>query len=868
MRWFTLFIFAVTGMAAVQAAGHRHESWEEFLGHCGKQHFLMPPGGEARPGRKYARDRLIDVRHLALDVTPDFKARTVAGTAVITFSPIGLPLTKVEFDAVDLTVESVALEGATLAEYQNTGEKLILNFTEPLAPDAEAKAVITYRCQPENGLYFRTPEMGYPEGDTQLWTQGEAELHRHWFPCYDYPNERFTSEILCHVPEGMEVVSNGRLIAREKGANGLVGWHWRQEEPHVNYLVALAAGYFHKLEATVGDLPLALLVPPSEKDQAALAFRDTREIIEFFQNEIGVPFPWNKYYQVYCHDFLAGGMENTSCSFMAVSALFPEEVGELDTVHRLDAHETAHQWFGDLLTCRDWSHLWLNEGFASYYTVLYEGHKNGRDDMLYSLWKEAARVLNSNDTRPIVWKDYGQPMEQFDARAYPKGAWVLHMLRSQLGAPLFQKAVRVYLDRHRNGIVTTDDLQDVMEEVSGRSLDQFFDQWTHHGGVPVLSADYSWDADTKMARVVVRQTQKVDERVPLFRFPLPVRFLVPVGEGATETKDFTVTVGKAEEAFYFHLPAKPELVRLDPDYTVLAKWNFTPPADMLRRQLKGDFIGRLLAIEILGNRKDDASVAQLADLAANDPHKMARVEATLALRKAGSEAARKALIGLLADPQEVVRRAAADSLASIYHPEVADALAKLAETEKNPVILSSVVRSFASWPERDVLPFLKVSSYHNMVAAAAVATLRVQDRQDAAPAVLNFLRRADKSMEMRDYGQALEALAFLSRERKTEATVKFLTDAVADTREPIRIAAARALGQLGDPRALPVLRGLASGAKGTLARVAEESATRIQAKQDGSEQNRAAWKQVEELLKKTGELERKLQELESKRDAR
>jgi hypothetical protein len=188
----------------------------------------------------------------------------------------------------------------------------------------------------------------------------------------------------------MDVISNGKLMSKVPSQTaGYTTFHWLQDKPHVNYLVALAAGYFHRLEATAGALPLAMLVPPSEKDQAANAFQDTAKIIEFFQQEIGVPFAWDKYFQVYCHDFLAGGMENTSCTFEAASMLFTSQTEQLRTLHRLDAHETAHQWFGDLVTCRDWSHLWLNEGFASYYTVLYEGEKSGAEAMNFALWREA-----------------------------------------------------------------------------------------------------------------------------------------------------------------------------------------------------------------------------------------------------------------------------------------------------------------------------------------------------------------------------------------------------------------------------------------------------------------------------------------------
>ncbi|MEQ1851086.1 MAG: M1 family aminopeptidase [Chthoniobacteraceae bacterium] len=621
---------------------------------CRYDTHLLPEPLTDKPGRKYARDRFVDILHLKLDVTPDFAKRTVRGTATLSFKPIANPLPKLELDAVGLTIGDITAKGATLSEHEVTDEKLILVFKEPIPAGQEASVSIAYHAEPGVGLHFRTPEMGYKPGDTQVWSQGEAEQHRHWFPSYDYPNERFTSEVICHVPEGMEVVSNGSRIGMERGADGLMAWHWKQDKPHVNYLVAMAAGYFHKIEDRIGALPLAMLVPPSEMPRAANAFRDTKAIIQFFQRETGVDFPWDKYYQVYCLDFTAGGMENTSCTFLASRLLFDDDTEQLRTLHRLDAHETAHQWFGDLVTCRDWSHLWLNEGFASYYTVLYEEQKLGRDAMLLALWNEAQTVFKSSDTRPTVWRDYRDPMQQFDFRVYPKGAWILHMIRSRLGPELYRKGVRAYLERHRNGIATTDDLQAAFEEQSGLSFDQFFDQWLYHGGVPELKVDYAWDAASKQAKLTVKQTQKVSNEVPLFRVDLPVRFHV---KGQEKPVDFKVSAGKAEEDFHFPLPGQPELVRLDPDYTLLAKIDFQPPPDMLKRQLGADVIGRLLAVQSLGNKHDAASAELLKQSLNSDAFHGVRSEAAKALKKQNSPASRAALAASLGQPDARVRLA-------------------------------------------------------------------------------------------------------------------------------------------------------------------------------------------------------------------
>lgn len=860
-----LVLFLVLGQVPLFAAR------DEIICRCGTAH-LLPKPVNLKPGRKYARDRFVDVQHLKLDVTPDFTKRTVGGTASLAFTPIATPLAKLELDAVGLTVETVTAQGADIAEHQVTDEKLVVMFTQPVAPAAEVTLHVRYRTQPENGLYFRTPEMGYKPGDTQVWSQGEAELHRFWFPCYDYPNERFTSEVICHVPEGMSVISNGVLVSQEKDAGGLSTWHWKQDKPHVNYLVALAAGYFHKIEDKAGTVPLSLYVPPSEKDQAANAFRDTRQIIEFFQKEIGVPFPWDKYAQVYCLDFIAGGMENTSCTFEAAGMLFRDETEELTTLHRLDAHETAHQWFGDLVTCRDWSHLWLNEGFASYYTVLYEEHKSGREAMLYSLWREAQRVIETPDTRPTVWRDYQDPMQQFDHRVYPKGSWILHMIRTRLGPDLYRECIRTYLDRHRNGVATTDDLLDVLEEKSGLSFDQFADQWLYHGGLPELKVEYAWDAAAKLAKLTMKQTQKVTPEVLLFRLDLPVRFHL---KGAEKPREFKVTLSKLEEDFYFPLPDAPELVRLDPDYTLLAKVDFNPPPDMLKRQLNSDVIGRMLAAQTLGTKKDAESVKLLAGILQNDAFHGVRSEAAKALKKIATPEARTALAQSLAQPDARPRQEVVEALAAFPHPEVHAALWQQAQVEKNPLILAAIIKTWAARPSDPQIStalrqHLAAKTYQNSTAAAAIATLRAQDDATAVPAILQRLADSPLDFDTYDFADALDSVAFLAREEKhpqRDAVLAFLTTQLGSSKQIVRAAAAKALGTLRDPRGLPLLEPLVQVRKPFLDPVreaAEKSITALQAQLAGPVELKNLWERVQELQKKTEDLQREIDKAKAK----
>ncbi|MGO8698769.1 MAG: M1 family metallopeptidase [Limisphaerales bacterium] len=537
---------------------------------------------ESRPAvRQYAPDRSAGFVHMSLDITPDFKQRAIAATVSYVFKPIAQPLAELKLDAADMTIVSVdGLE--KIQAWQVTTDKLVITFDGPIPADKEARVTIHYTAQPEKGLYFRTAEMGYKAGDTHLFIQGEAIDTRYWYPSPDSPNEKFTTEITCHVPDGMIVLSNGRLVSQEKDPAGLTAFHWSQEKPHANYLVSLVAGYFKSVQDKHRDIPLALYVPPSDIAEAENSFRDTRDIMDFFEREIGVDYPWAKYYQVMVQDFMEGGMENTSLTTLTARSLFTSATENLRTSQGLVAHEMAHQWFGDLVTCKDWSDIWLNEGFATYYALLYDGHKNGPDSMLYGAYLTARGIFGvSNDSLAMVRRQYENPDETFGYLAYQKGSYVLRMLRAQLGEDLYRRCIKTYLQRHQYGNVVTEDLSAVIEELSGRSYDQFFDQWVYHAHYPELAASYSWDEKARLAKISIQQKQALSEGLLLFDFPLTIAF-----NGKSGRVEKTITVKQQSEDFYFPLTEAPAIVRLDPRLEVLAKIDFDVPAPMLDAQLQ------------------------------------------------------------------------------------------------------------------------------------------------------------------------------------------------------------------------------------------------------------------------------------------
>ncbi len=827
-------------------------------------------GPDSPDYRKYAPDREIDITHLALDVTPDFKARTVAGTATWTFKPIAKPFSELRLDAVDLTVASVS-SSEKIAGYQVTDEQVIVTFAQPVAPGQEASVSVRYSAQPRRGLYFRTPELGFKPEDLHIWTQGEPEEARHWYPSYDYPNEKFTSGITCHVPEGIVVLANGRKVAEQKDAQGLVAVQWLQDKPMANYLVALVAGRLKFIEDKHRDIPMRFWTPASEIAYASNSFLHTKPAMEFFEKEIGVPYPWDKYDQVCIQDYHWGGMENTSLTTLNITTLFPPAYENLRSSQGLVAHELAHQWFGDLLTCKDWSHIWLNEGFATFYDMLYTEHRDGRDEFIHRL-HEGQRSLTSasNSQKSIVWRKYNVAEEQFDGFAYGKGSFVLNMLRQQLGADLFRKCVQTYVERHKFGSVVTEDLRAVIEELSGRSFDQFFDQWVYHTGFPQLDVDYSWDEKSKLAKLTIRQSQAVSETVPLFHLPLPVRFKTKAG-----IVERTFTVKEKSEDFHVPFPEQPQFVRIDPTVSVLAKINFRPSAAMLREMLadKTDVAGRFIACEQLAEKRDNDAVARLKDTLNKDAYWAVRVAAAKGLRSIHNDAAFEALSASMKQTDARVRRQVVTDVVSFFRPAAFERAFEVIQSEKNPDIVAAALRGLDSATSTNtraaVLEHLHSSSWREHLAETALAVIKARhDPLFIEPLHAAVTQRAAE-FPSRTLGVALDTIASLAREQENKDSVrKLITGFVNHPRESVRVAAINALGTLRDDRALPIVERLAAAQKDLPERGAAERAIEtIRGARQASLDAKDLRQEVLDLQKQSRDLRRELDALKNKLDA-
>ena len=835
--------------------------------------FLVCIAGAAIAEPQYAPDRTADILHITIDVTPDFRNRTIAGTTTIKFAPISRPLTEFRLDAVDLDVSTVT-SSAKIEGYSVTDETITITFEPAVPVGAETAVTIIYEAEPRQGLYFRTPEMGYPEQDTHLFTQGESHEAPYWYPNYDYPNERSSSEVICRVPEEMTVISNGRLVSEEiDPASGLKAVRWLQEKPHVNYLVALVAGNLKKIESKYKDIPIAFYTPASLIEYAQNSFKDTADMLEFYEKEIGVPYPWDKYYQAVAMDFVAGGMENTTLTILTEGTLHTDETENIHSSQSLVAHEMVHQWFGDYVTCKDWSHLWLNEGFAVYYEELYNGYKNGRDSMLAGLYDTASYLLrNRPEHKPIVYRSYRMADEQFDYRAYQKGAWVLHMLRTEMGEKMFRKCVKTYLQRHALSSVVTEDFRSVIEELTGRSYDRFFDQWIYHGRHPDLKVSYSWSEKDKLAKISVEQTQEVTEKIMLFHFRTKVRFMI-----GDEPVDREIVIDGKQHDFYFRLPDEPKIVRFDPDYGLLANIKFDKPTAMLYEQLENhdDVIGQLRAIEALKKMKDKKTVDKLKDVLNNDPSYAVRRNASSALREIHTNQAFEALVDSLVQADARVRRQVVTNISRFYRSETLTLIKRTLKNEKNPAILVVAIRNLGLYHHKStrrlLLKYLQSVSFRNELAAAAIEGIRMQDEPFFIVPLQRVLDEREMDFHSWSFARGLSTLAHISRNEDDKTKVRnFLAGYVNHPKSRIQAGAIGALGTLGDLKAIPIIETFSSNEPdNSIERAAERALKQLrQQKQLVPDEIIRLRETVEQFRKETDKLKNDLDDIKKRLDAK
>lgn len=762
----------------------------------------------ARADEPYARSRNYDLQHSKIALRFDVDQKKVIGDVTHTISILRDGIDKVEFDSVGLTIKSVTVNKAK-ANFKTEPEKLVVDLPGAEKAGAKFDVEIRYEGKPTKGLYFILPDKDYPNQPKEIWTQGESEDTRYYLPTYDYPNDRLTTETIVTVPASWITVANGRLIGVTNAGNGDKTWTWRESVPSSTYLITVVAGEFDERKETWRNKPVTYYAPKGKGDRLKVDYGRTPEMLTLFSDKLGVEYPWEKYAQSMVDDFVAGGMENSSATTnTSASLLNPKLAPEFATGEDgLIAHELGHQWFGDLVTCKDWGDIWLNEGFATFMDYLWIESHYPKDQSEYERWSNAKEWFGQENLydKPIVRHDFDDSSE-FDGNAYTKGGWVLYMLRHQIGNEHFYRGLKHYLDVNRGKNVVTADLIKAIEEETHINVDQFFNQWVYGAGAPKFDLNYTYDAAKHQVALAVKQTQKVEGRVGLFRAPVDVEITTASG-----AKDYPITVSKAEQVFTFETDSPPLMVLFDKGGHVLKSAEFHKEKKEWVYQLKNatEFSDRADAVEALGKMKDDETAAALGEALRTDKAWGVRATAADVLGEIGSAAAGKQLMDALSvNNTPWVRNRIAAALGGIKKdPDVAAKLASLAQNDSSYRTRAAALQGLGKLKAPNALATLQAAiaedSPDGFLRDAALRALGPLGDDKAVP-TLEEWAAVGKPQEARE--AAIRSLGQLEKDNKqiTEQIASFLFE----PRFRIRFSAILALGPRGDASAIPSLEKL------------------------------------------------------------
>jgi len=765
-----------------------------------------PAAAETKPAEplRTASDRAISIDDLRLNLRVDLAKKSVEGQATISFHCVK-PTASFSLDAVDFEIKNVELQlgkkSSETARHVSDGKKLIVELGSRLKAGDAGTLRVDYRIhEPKGGLHFFGPSKTDPNAPRLVWSQGETITNRHWFPCIDEPDQRQTTEMIVTVPEGFEAVSNGKLVDRQENPSEKTAtFHWKQDVPHPSYLVTLVVGEFDVVRHEWEGIPVLYYVPKGRKAEAEPTYGRTPEMLTYFSQRFGVRYPWAKYAQMTCYQF-GGGMENTSATTMGDGILVDQRSLLDGNAESIVSHELAHQWWGDMVTCRDWSHTWLNEGFASYAEALWDEHARGRDEYALNMDRKAAGAISAGKDRPVMDRRYPNPDSMFDGRSYPKGAWIVHMLRHRLGDDAFWKGVKSYANDHKFHSVESYDLRRSLERASGRDLERFFYDWVERPGSPTLDVTTEYLADSRQAKLTVKQTQAGEA----FDFPLKI---VLTCAGAKEPVVLDEVMSEKEINVRLSLPGALERIDVDPDQAVLADLKETKAKELWRAQLLDapTVPARLRAVKHFAESKLSDDHELLIQAFAREKFWGVRKELADALGNVKGTAAKKALFNGIKDPDARIRRSCVDALGK-FGPdaEIATFVKEmLAKGDASYAVEGALLAAYALQHQKDavavITPWLSKPSHQNTFAVAAVTALAATEDPAVLPTLLSWTK-PEKPRQCQ--AAALRGLSQLAKSKQmTDAQRKQIVDsllAALDSDDRImRFSAIRALPDLG-----------------------------------------------------------------------
>jgi aminopeptidase N len=744
-----------------------------------------------------SHERSYDVLHYKLDINVDLEKKNIDGSVTTTLVPL-FALDSIIFDAENIKIKEIKLDQNKLI-FNSTNNKLIIYLNKKYFEKDTLKFLVKYECSPKNGygLNFFKPDSNDRSKLYQCWSQGEEELNHFWFPCYDFPNDRMTSEMLITVNEKYTAISNGRLIEiKENKINSTKTFHWLQDKEHVTYLISFVIGEYEKISDKYNNIPVEYYVYKNLVDDAKRIFPETIEMIDFYSKKIGVEYPWDKYAQIIVQDFF-GGMENTSATNLIDNIPDKRYYENDEKFNRfystIIAHELAHQWYGDLITCKNWEHLWLNEGFAEFMAGIFKEYKFGKDASKLYFLNELNSYININSKSRMVTASFRSN------NVYQKGALILNMLRYIIGEDNFWKAMIYYSKKFSNRCVITKDFKESVEKITSKDLDWFFNQWVYKAGHPFFNVDYNYNKNNKILTLNVRQTQKQDSLTGIFKTPVDVKIIT------SNMKYFrTINIDSQKNSFEFSNIEYPLLVSFDPDNYIIKQIDFKKSTEEYIYQLRNDdnILGRM---EAAGNLKlkcdTDEVYNTLKYSLLNDTSWSVRAEVLKSLSNSRREETIDLLFNAYKDKNSLVRQDIIRSLASFKKNKKVSQFLRNAMNDNSYNVITSVIQTIVSVDSSEAFDFLvqfiDKESFRNMIQDYILGALvKIRDER----AVPYFVKYSETGKSRLAQNTCIVGLT-QHAERHPELYDFFIKN-LKSSHSYFRRMSVNGLGSIGDKKAL------------------------------------------------------------------
>ena len=737
------------------------------------------------------RDKINNLVHTKLKVSFNFDQKELNGEEWLTLKPHFYPTKQVVLDAKAMLIHTVSLDGKNL-DFTYDGRHLSINFENEYTKDELYTIYIKYTARPEKvkekgsaaissakGLYFINPTGLEPNKPTQIWTQGETEASSCWFPTIDSPNQKTSQEIYITVPNRFKTLSNGSLISQEvKGANRTD--YWKFDQKHAPYLFFMGIGEYKVIEDVYKNIPVNYYV---EKKYASLAreiFGLTPEMIGFFENKLGVSYPWSKYSQIVARDYVSGAMENTTAVIHGESAY--QIKGQLIDENRQEntiAHEIFHHWFGNLVTTESWSNLALNESFANYSQYLWREYKYGKTDADAHLFENIKPYLSdpSNHEKKLVRYYYNDKEDMFDLVSYNKGGAILHMLRKYLGDNAFFSGLKKYLNTYQYKSAEVSQLRLALEEVSGKDLQWFFNQWFFGSGHPNIQVSYDYNSLEKTVTVNFVQTQN-----NVFKFPMAI----DIFENGTKTRHHVFVDGRDSSFKFIYQSKSPSLIQVNADGVLLAEFSENKVLSDYIFQLKNadNYLHKREALLKVAEKQDQKQAFNAINEALNDEFYKIRILALEQINLINKWSKKSAIntIKQLAtnDPKTLVQASAIETLGKLTDPELRPVFLKALNSESFSVVGKALVAMYYVDKEYAVKKSKQLPVEVKNIIATPLTRIYIEEKDDSEMAFIAnnvlagmYLNNNPKIQEI--YKKAYEQIAISNN---SEAIKNLVNDLV------------------------------------------------------------------------------------------